>query len=125
MKVVTLALGASTIFMVGCASNQMAVKSSIGQAEASMEASANLDSASTAAAKSKLDSAKIFEADGEDELAVSAASESSLEYRLAVETAELELSKREKVWIEKELRSDLERKLKYQNALLKEKTGGK
>ena len=84
-----------------------------------------VDAAQMEATNAKLDSAKALQADGEDEQAAALAEQSVLEYKLAVANAERDAAKKEDERVEKELRSDVERKLIYQSILDKEvKNGG-
>ena len=73
----------------------------------------------------KLDSAKAKLADGEEEEAAALADQSALEYRLAIANAERDAVKKEDERVEKELRSDVERKLIYQSILDQETKGAK
>jgi len=120
-------IGVAAVTLVGCAGNQHAMEKSIAQAEgAKMIAQESaLDSASLTKASASLDSAKAYQAAGEEELAISAAESSALEYRLAMVSAERDSLQKDDERIEKELRGDVERKLLYQNILDQETKGGK
>ena len=86
---------------------------------------AKVDAAQLESANAKLDSAKALQADGDEEEAYALAEQSTLEYKLAIANAELDAAKKEDEKVEKELRSDVERKLLYQNILDQEtKNGG-
>lgn len=120
-------LGIAAVALVGCAGNQQAMERSIAVAESSRDVAQEsaLDSASLVKASANLDSAKAYQAAGESELAIGAAENSALEYRLAMVSAERDSLKRDDERVEKELRSDVERKLLYQNILDQETKGGK
>ncbi len=120
-------LGIAAVALVGCAGNQQAMERSIAVAESSRDVAQEsaLDSASLVKASANLDSAKAYQAAGESELAIGAAENSALEYRLAMVSAERDSLKKDDERVEKELRSDVERKLLYQNILDQETKGGK
>ena len=110
----------------GCAGSVNAAKSiEFADSNKTIAQEANVDAAQIESANAKLDSAKALQADGDEEEAAALAEQSSLEYRLAIANAELDAAKKEDEKVEKELRSDVERKLLYQNILDQEtKNGG-
>ncbi|MBQ3715474.1 MAG: hypothetical protein II892_07825 [Fibrobacter sp.] len=127
MNIRTLAMGCAALLMFGCASNQQAVDRSLGQAEMTqtVAAESNVDAAAAAKAKADLDSAQALAANGDEEEAIVMADMSTLEYKLAIYTAEREDMKKKDEALEKELREDNERKAKYQGILDSEVKGGK
>jgi hypothetical protein len=110
----------------GCAGSVNATKSiEFADSNKAIAQEANVEAAQLESANAKLDSAKALQADGDEEEAAALAEQSSLEYRLAIANAELDAAKKEDEKVEKELRSDVERKLLYQNILDQEtKNGG-
>lgn len=127
MKLTKLLFGLTAFALVACAGNQQAVERSIGQAEGSktLAEESKLDASVTATAAADLDSAKAFQENGDAEKAIAAADKSTLEYKIALLSAERDELKKEDAQVEKELRSDVERKLLYQNILDQETKGGK
>ena len=127
MNIRILAMGAAALFLFGCASNQQVVDRSLGQAEMTqaVAAESNVNAAAAAKAKADLDSAQALAANGDEEEAVVMADMSTLEYKLAIYTAEREDMKKKDDALEKELREDNERKAKYQAILNNEVKGGK
>lgn len=121
-----LAMAGSLLILSGCASNQHMVDRSVNKAEGSkaLATEAKLESASTANADSQLEFAKASQKIQKGDLAVMAADRSSLEYRLALLTAERDSLKKQDEQLENDLRSDVERKLLYQN-ILDQETGSK
>ena len=113
-------------FLAGCAGSVNATKSiEFADANKTIAEEVKVDAAQMEATNAKLDSAKALQADGEDEQAAALAEQSVLEYKLAVANAERDAAKKEDERVEKELRSDVERKLIYQSILDKEvKNGG-
>ena len=113
-------------FLSGCAGSVNATRSiEYASANKAIAEEAKADPAQVESTNAKLDSAKALQASGEDEQAAALAEQSALEYRLAVATAERDAAKKEDERVEKELRSDVERKLIYQSILDKEvKNGG-
>ena len=125
-------------FLSGCAGSVNAGKSvsiagsvnagksvSIAESTASVADEVKADASKTESAKVKLDSAKVLLEEGEEEQAAALAEQSALEYRLAVVTAERDAVKKEDERVEKDLRSDVERKLIYQSILDQETKGAK
>ena len=110
----------------GCAGSVNATKSiEFADPNKAIAQEANVEAAQLESANAKLDSAKALQADGDEEEAAALAEQSSLEYRLAIANAELDAAKKEDEKVEKELRSDVERKLLYQSILDQEtKNGG-
>ena len=110
----------------GCAGSVNATKSiEFADSNKTIAQEAKVDAAQLESANAKLDSAKALQADGDEEEAAALAEQSSLEYRLAIANAELDAAKKEDEKVEKELRSDVERKLLYQSILDQEtKNGG-
>ena len=110
----------------GCAGGVNATKSiEFADSNKMIAQDAKVDAAQLESANAKLDSAKALQADGDEEEAYALAEQSSLEYKLAIANAELDAAKKEDEKVEKELRSDVERKLLYQNILDQEtKNGG-
>ena len=110
----------------GCAGSVNATKSiEFADSNKAIAQEANVEAAQLESANAKLDSAKALQADGDEEEAAALAEQSSLEYRLAIANVELDAAKKEDEKVEKELRSDVERKLLYQNILDQEtKNGG-
>lgn len=110
----------------GCAGSVNATKSiEFADSNKAIAQEANVEAAQLESANAKLDSAKALQADGDEEEAAALAEQSSLEYRLAIANAELDAAKKEDEKVEKELRSDVERKLLYQSILDQEtKNGG-
>ena len=110
----------------GCAGGVNATKSiEFADSNKAIAQEANVEAAQLESANAKLDSAKALQADGDEEEAAALAEQSSLEYRLAIANAELDAAKKEDEKVEKELRSDVERKLLYQSILDQEtKNGG-
>lgn len=76
------------------------------------------------AAKANLDSAKVLQENGEEVAAVVMADMSSLEYKLAIYTAERDEAKKQDESLEKALRADQDRKAAYQKALDQAAKGG-
>lgn len=126
MKFKNLALGAIAAMLCSCASNQQVLARSMGQAEtsASIAKQAKLNNSTTASASKKMDMAKEYEANGDEEQAAVIADLSSLEYRLALLTAERDDVKKQNEKLEKNLREDQKRLAQYQMYLDKE-MGGK
>lgn len=112
--------------MSGCAGSVNASKSiDYANDNKTIAEEAKVDAAQLESANAKLDSAKTLQANGEEEQAYALAEQSTLEYKLAIATAERDAAKKEDAKVEKELRSDVERKLIYQNILDQEtKNGG-
>ena len=110
----------------GCAGGVNATKSiEFADSNKTIAEEAKVDAAQLESANAKLDSAKALQADGDEEEAYALAEQSTLEYKLAIANAELDAAKKEDEKVEKELRSDVERKLLYQNILDQEtKNGG-
>lgn len=110
----------------GCAGGVNATKSiELADTNKTIAQEANVGAAQLESANAKLDSAKVLQADGEEEEAAALAEQSTLEYKLAIANAELDAAKKDDEKIEKELRGDVERKLLYQNILDQEtKNGG-
>ncbi len=110
----------------GCAGGVNATKSiEFADSNKTIAQEAKVDAAQLESANAKLDSAKALQADGDEEEAYALAEQSTLEYKLAIANAELDAAKKEDEKVEKELRSDVERKLLYQNILDQEtKNGG-
>lgn len=110
----------------GCAGGVNATKSiEFADSNKTIAQEANVEAAQLESANIKLDSAKALQADGDEEEAAALAEQSTLEYKLAIANAELDAAKKEDEKVEKELRSDVERKLLYQNILDQEtKNGG-
>ena len=110
----------------GCAGGVNATKSiEFADSNKTIAQEAKVDAAQLESANAKLDSAKALQADGDEEEAAALAEQSTLEYKLAIANAELDAAKKEDEKVEKELRSDVERKLLYQNILDQEtKNGG-
>ena len=110
----------------GCAGGVNATKSiEFADSNKTIAEEAKVEAAQLESANAKLDSAKALQADGDEEEAAALAEQSSLEYKLAIANAELDAAKKEDEKVEKELRSDVERKLLYQNILDQEtKNGG-
>lgn len=110
----------------GCAGSVNASKSiEFADSNKTIAQEAKVDAAQLESANAKLDSAKALQADGEEEEAYALAEQSTLEYKLAIANAELDAAKKEDEKVEKELRSDVERKLLYQSILDQEtKNGG-
>lgn len=127
MKLSRIVIGIAAVALVGCAGNQQAMERSLSQAEGvkTIADESKLDAASTANAAADLDSAKAYAEQGEEELAIAAAEKSALEYKLAVLSAERDSLKKADARLESELRSDVERKLIYQNILDQETKGAK
>lgn len=127
MQILKIAFSLSALALFGCASNQQAMDRSFAQADSSknMAAEANIDSVTTAKASAYLDSAKVYKDNGDEVEAISAADFSYLEYRAAMVNAERDSLKKEDARIEKELRSDVERKILYQSILDQETKGAK
>lgn len=127
MKFSKILFGISAVLLVGCAGNQQAVDRSIGQADAAkaMAEESKLPASATETASATLDSAKVFQQNGEEEQALAAAEKSSLEYRIALVSAERDSLKKADERLENELRNDVERKLLYQNILDQETKGAK
>lgn len=126
MKYKTLALVAVAAALCSCASNQQVLARSMGQAEtsASIAKQTKLNNSATASAEKKMDVAKEYEANGEEEQAAVIADLSSLEYRLALLSAERDDVKKQNEKLEKNLREDQKRLAQYQMYLDKE-MGGK
>ena len=110
----------------GCAGGVNAAKSiEYADSNKTIAQEAQVDAAQLATANAKLDSAKTLQADGDEEEAYALAEESTLEYKLAIANAERDAAKKDDEKVEKELRSDVERKLLYQSILDQEtKNGG-
>lgn len=110
----------------GCAGGVNATKSiEFADSNKTIAEEAKVEAAQLESANAKLDSAKALQADGDEEEAYALAEQSTLEYKLAIANAELDAAKKEDEKVEKELRSDVERKLLYQNILDQEtKNGG-
>ena len=109
----------------GCAGSVNATKSiEFADSNKTIAQEAKVDAAQLESANAKLDSAKALQADGDEEEAAALAEQSSLEYRLAIANAELDAAKKEDEKVEKELRSDVERKLLYQSILDQENQNG-
>ena len=110
----------------GCAGSVNATKSiEFADSNKTIAQEAKVDAAQLESANAQLDSARALQADGDEEDAAALAEQSSLEYRLAIANAELDAAKKEDEKVEKELRSDVERKLLYQSILDQEtKNGG-
>ncbi|OWV11325.1 DUF4398 domain-containing protein [Fibrobacter sp. UWB5] len=110
----------------GCAGGVNATKSiEFADSNKTIAQEAKVDAAQLESANAKLDSAKALQADGDEKEAYALAEQSTLEYKLAIANAELDAAKKEDEKVEKELRSDVERKLLYQNILDQEtKNGG-
>lgn len=110
----------------GCAGGVNATKSiEFADSNKTIAEEAKVEASQLESANAKLDSAKALQADGEEEEAYALAEQSTLEYKLAIANAELDAAKKEDEKVEKELRSDVERKLLYQNILDQEtKNGG-
>lgn len=126
MKYKTLALVAVAAALCSCASNQQVLARSMGQAEtsASIAKQTKLNNSATASAEKKMDVAKEYVANGEEEQAAVIADLSSLEYRLALLSAERDDVKKQNEKLEKNLREDQKRLAQYQMYLDKE-MGGK
>lgn len=126
MKYKTLALVAVAAALCSCASNQQVLARSMGQAEtsASIAKQTKLNNSATASAEKKMDVAKEYESNGEEEQAAVIADLSSLEYRLALLSAERDDVKKQNEKLEKNLREDQKRLAQYQMYLDKE-MGGK
>ena len=110
----------------GCAGGVNATKSiEFADSNKTIAEEAKVEASQLESANAKLDSAKALQADGDEEEAYALAEQSTLEYKLAIANAELDAAKKEDEKVEKELRSDVERKLLYQNILDQEtKNGG-
>ena len=110
----------------GCAGGVNAAKSiEFADSNKTIAEEAKVEASQLESANAKLDSAKALQADGDEEEAAALAEQSSLEYKLAIANDELDAAKKEDEKVEKELRSDVERKLLYQNILDQEtKNGG-
>ena len=112
----------------GCAGGVNATKSiEFADSNKTIAEEAKVETSQLESANAKLD---MFvhgnlQADGDEEEAYALAEQSTLEYKLAIANAELDAAKKEDEKVEKELRSDVERKLLYQNILDQEtKNGG-
>lgn len=127
MRFSKLMFGLAAVALVGCAGNQQAMERSMGQAESSktLAEESKVPASLTETAAADLDSAKIFQENGEEEKAISAAEKSALEYKLSLLVQQRDELKKEDARIEKELRDDVERKLLYQNILDQELKGAK
>ena len=110
----------------GCAGGVNATKSiEFADSNKTIAEEAKVEASQLESANAKLDSAKALQADGDEEEAYALAEQSTLEYKLAIANAELDAAKKEDEKVEKELRSDVERKLLYQSILDQEtKNGG-
>jgi len=108
---------AALAFLSGCAGAN--ATKSIGNADSAKAVAEDMKAtpAQTESANAKLDSAKALQQNGEDEQAIALADQSTLEYKLAIATAERDAAKKEDERVEKELRGDVERKLIYQSIL--------
>ena len=124
MKLRALAVGAAVATLFGCASNQQAIDRSMGQAETSQSVATEMNAKASPAAKANLDSAKVLQENGDEEEAVVMADMSSLEYKLAIYTAERDEVKKQDDALEKALRADQDRKAAYQKALDQAPKGG-
>lgn len=125
MKLRALAVGAAVATLFGCASNQQAIDRSMGEASASQLIAAEMNAKASPAAQASLDSAKVLQENGDEEEAVVMADMSSLEYKLAIYTAERDDAKKQDESLEKALRADQDRKAAYQKALDQATKGGK
>lgn len=125
MKLRALAVGAAVATLFGCASNQQAVVRSMGEASASQHIAVEMNAKASPAAQASLDSAKVLQENGDEEEAVVMADMSSLEYRLAIYTAERDDVKKQNEELEKGLRADQERKAVYQKTLEQSAKEGK
>lgn len=116
---------ASLAFMSGCAGVNASKSLETASATKSVAEDAKIDPAQMQPINAKLEEAQKQQANGEDEQALILAEQSSLEYKLAIATAERDEAKKEDERVEKELRGDVERKLIYQSILDQEtKNGG-
>ena len=111
-------------FLSGCAG--VNANKSIGTAGATKAVAdeSNIAPAQTESAQAKLDSAVTLQAAGNNIAAAALADQSTLEYKLAIATAERDEAKKEDAKVEKELRADVERKLIYQSILDQETNNG-
>lgn len=127
MKLTKLIFGFAALSLVACAGNQQAVERSVGQAEGfkTLSQESKMDSAAMSVATADLDSAKAYQQAGEEEKAIELADKSTLEYKITLLAAERDELKKEDARVEKELRSDVERRLLYQNILEQETKGAK
>lgn len=109
---------AATFIFSGCAGGASAIKP-ITEAETTMGIAndAKLAPAQTTNAKASLDKAQKLLQEGEQEEAAALADQSTLEFKLALATVERDEAKKEDERVEKELRTDVERKLIYQSIL--------
>ncbi|MFA6341766.1 MAG: hypothetical protein WCX75_02805 [Fibrobacteraceae bacterium] len=112
-------IGAAVTLVMGCASHQAVVDTSIQEAEliGMIAQNEKLDSTKTQAARTNLEQAKAYKAEKEYEKAWAAADQSRLEYKLAFATATRDSVVREDSLLTNDLRADMERKLLYQNIL--------
>lgn len=124
MKLRALAVGAAVVTLFGCASNQQAINRSMGQAESAQSVATEMNAKASPAAKANLDSAKVLQENGDEEEAVVMADMSTLEYKLAIFTAERDEAKKQDEELEKALRADQERKTMYQKTLEQAAKGG-
>lgn len=113
-------------FLSGCAGSVNASKSiEYADSHKALAEETQVDAAQIETTNLKLDSAKALQVVGNYAAAAALAEQSTLEYKLAIANAERDAAKKEDAKVEKELRSDVERKLIYQNILDQEtKNGG-
>ena len=113
-------------FLSGCAGSVNASKSiECADSHKALAEETQVDAAQIETTNLKLDSAKALQVVGNYAAAAALAEQSTLEYKLAIANAERDAAKKEDAKVEKELRSDVERKLIYQNILDQEtKNGG-
>lgn len=125
MKLFNIVLGLTGMTLIGCAGNHQAVERSIGQAEGNktIAAESMLDASAVSSASGRLDSAKIYDKSLSYNKAINSAELSSLEFKIAILSAERDSLKKEDARVESELREDENRAAVYQK-LLNEEIGG-
>jgi hypothetical protein len=107
------------MMIMGCASHQAVVDTSIQEAEliGKIAKAEKLDTTKTHAARMSLEKAKNYRTEKEYEKAWASADQSLLEYKLAFALATRDSVVREDSLLTNALRADMERKLLYQNIL--------
>ena len=122
MKFTRILIGCSAVLLAACAGSQQAASRSISEASATkaFAEESSIAKEKTVSAEAFLDSARSYEGQSKFDDAAIAGNRSSLEYRLALLTAEQDSLKRQDEKLEGDLRADVERKLLYQNILDKE-----
>ena len=106
---------ASLALMSGCAGVNASKSIETATATKSVADDAKIDPAQLQSTNGKLEEAQKQQENGEDEQAIALAEQSTLEYKLAIATAERDEAVKEDERLEKELRGDVERKLIYQS----------